>query len=123
MQRLLDFGLLQAGLVRLDTPALVGRYNQCLQSAGIQPVDCQSLTIDGAGWSPEVAKLMQNNFYLCHDLANPMAILISPEQFKKPVYFPTYSWMRRALRSLFDRSYREITDVTATNGIVNCPED
>ncbi len=118
MQRLLKRGLLHGGLVELNTPELISRYNRCLEIAGIEPENLSRIEIDGAGWSPQVAQVKKNPFYLCQALANPLAVVVSPDQFKKPVYFPTYSWMRPLLRSIFDGNFREIADITATSGIV-----
>ncbi|MBI1984818.1 MAG: hypothetical protein HYS60_01750, partial [Candidatus Wildermuthbacteria bacterium] len=118
MKQLIGNKLLYAGLVPLDSRELVDRYNECLRIAGIEPTRLKRINIDGAGWSPEVAEEKGNTFYLCHDVANPMAIIVSQAQFKKPVYFPTYSWMRRMLRSVFDGNFREIADITATHGLV-----
>lgn len=118
MDRLIGTHLLEDGLVALDTAELVARYNHCLEIAGIDPVNLDRLDIDGAGWSPQVAELKGDHFYLCHSLANPLAIIVTPRQFNKPVYLPAYSWMRRLLRSIFDRNFREIADITATHGMV-----
>ena len=118
MNRLIRAELLYDGLVSLDTPELVRRYNATLGFAGIEPERVSNLHIDGIGWSPEIAEKKRNPLYLCHDLANPLAIIVTPEQFKKPVYYPLYSWMRRIMRSVFDGNFREISDITATHGIV-----
>ena len=117
MQRLIDRGLLQAGLVHLGTPELVGRYNECLTALGIPPTKRDQIHIDGIGWSPEVAEEHEERFYLCHGLANPLAVIVSPEQYKKPVYFPVFSWERGLMRLIFETYHREITDITATHSI------
>ena len=118
MNQLIKKQLLYGGLVPLDTAHLVDRYNTCLKIAGIEPTKLKTIHVDGAGWSPEVAEEREDDHYLCHELANPLAIIVSQEQFKKPVYFPIYSWMRPMLRAIFDRHFREIADITATHGLV-----
>ena len=115
--RLLQRGLLQAGLVPLNTPQLIQRYNTALDALGIEPTHGESIHIDGIGWSPEVARERQNNFYLSHGTVNPLAVIVSPEQYKRPVYFPLFSWERGMMRLFFETYHREIADITATHSI------
>ena len=84
MERLIRDGLFGAGLIAIDTPELVGRYNACLQQLGIAPTDLTSFRIDGMGWSPEIARDKGDIHYLCAGIANPMAVIVSPSQRGKP---------------------------------------
>ena len=117
MQRLIKGELLTAGLVRL-TPHLAERYSECLVSMGLPPVETkEGLEIDGIGASPQVAKERGNSHYLCNGLANPLAVIVCPEQYNKPVYFQIFSWERQLMRMFFDKYHREIIDVTGTHSI------
>jgi hypothetical protein len=111
---LIERGLANAGLVEL-TPLLIERYNKALVSMGIEPTKCRVVFIDGAGWSPQVAAEKGNPWYLCDGFTNPTAIIISPDQFKRPVYMPAFSWIRSVLRVVFETYHREIIDITSTD--------
>jgi hypothetical protein len=114
MGRLVRDGLFGAGLVVIDSPELVGRYNACLQQLGIEPTQLTSFRIDGLGWSPEIAHEKGDNRYLCAGVANPMGVIVSPSQRGKPIYSPYNSYDRRMLDAYFDRHYQSIADITAT---------
>ena len=110
-------GLLYQGLVEL-TPVLIERYNDCLRSMGIEPTARKSIFVDGAGWSPQIASDMKDPYYLCcGSLLSPGAIIVTPDQYKKPVYYPAFSWMRGAMRLVFEKYHREIIDITATHAV------
>ncbi len=117
LRPLVEKQLLYGGLVTIG-PALIERYNHSLESMGIAPTDRRTIQIDGVGWSPEVARDQRNPFYLCAGgIINPIAVIVTPEQYKKPVYMPVFSWMRRLMRQFFDKYHREIIDVTSTHAI------
>jgi len=103
---------------------LVERYNACLTSMGLTPTERRTINVDGAGWSPEIAQEQKNPFYLCvGEIINPTAIIIAPEQYKKPVYNPVFSWTRGLMRLVFEKYHREIIDITTTNVIILDFED
>jgi hypothetical protein len=114
MERLIRDGLFGGGLVAVDTPELVGRYNACLQQLGIEPTGLERFRIDGLGWSPEIAREKANNHYLCAGIANPMGVILSPSQRGKPVYSPFNSYDRRMLDAWFARHHQSVADITAT---------
>ena len=116
MEKLTERGLYGAGLVRL-TPHLLERYNDCLMSMGLKPTSCTEVDVDGLGVSPQVAKELGNPYYLCSGLANPLSIIVTPEQYNKPCFFPIYSWQRPLMQALYDKYPKEIADVTGTHAI------
>jgi len=116
MRHFIKRDLMNAGLVQL-TPTLIDRYNVCLESMGLTPTARRQVFVDGVGWSPQVAREQKNPYYLCNGLANPTAIIVSPEQYRKPVYTPVYSWMRSLMKFFFSKYHREIADITATHVI------
>lgn len=117
MKRLIDLGLFGMGLVPVNTQELAERYNACLEELGIEPTKLTQFSIDGAGWSPEIAREKKNRLYLCAGIANPMAVILTPDQYGKPVYFPYHSFTRRMLKAFFDRFDGAIADITATMAI------
>jgi len=117
MQLLVHAGLHGAGLIEISTPVLVGRYNGCLERLGIEPTKLDRFRIDGVGWSPEVAEEKENASYLCHGVANQMAVILTPDQRRAPIYHPFSSFERRMVDAFFSMFEVEIADITATNGI------
>lgn len=117
LQKLIDAGLFGAGLTAVDTPLMVDRYNQCLGQLGIEPTTLQSFSIDGIGWSPEVATEKNDVAYLCAGIANPMGVILSPNQNKRPIYFPFSSYERPMMYAYFDRHINSIADITTTSYI------
>lgn len=117
MKRLIEAGLFGAGLVPVDTPQLVARYNACLMHLGIEPTSLGTFNIDGVGWSPEIASERNNNRYLCAGEANPMGAIITPLQRNKPIYFPFSSYERDMLYAYFGKFHNAVADITATTFI------
>ena len=117
MDSLKASGLFSSGFVHVDTDELVGRYNECLESMGIEPTSLQEFCIDGIGWSPEIAEEKQDPNYLCHGVANPMAIVLTPDQHNKPVCVSQYSFERDLMQAYFRAYARELADITADSAV------
>ena len=107
-------GLFGRGLVPVDTPEGVARYNAALDECGIAPTQRDRFYIDGGGWSWEIAEEKGNPDYLGHGAASRIAIIATPEQYKKPLHRPTFSFKRHLLNSIFERHMREFADMTTT---------
>lgn len=91
---------------------LVERYNQCLTLLGLAPTKLKNFSIDGIGWSPEIAEKLKNPFYLNNGGANPHAIIITPQQKNKPVYVPFHSFDRDIMKQVFRIHGERINDIT-----------
>lgn len=96
---------------------LVSRYNQALAMIGFAPTALENFSIDGMGWSPEIAEEKKDIFYLSHGPANPFAIIVSPEQMGKPVYFPHHSFDRKLMAEIFRVNEEQIKALTQQNSI------
>ncbi len=94
MHQLIEAGLFGRGLTQVRDPILVERYNACLQDMGLAPTSLKEFQIDKLGWSPEIAAEQDKDYYLSHGDANPLAIILTPEQLshKTPIYFPFHSY-------------------------------
>lgn len=94
MNELIQAGLFGRGLITIDDAVLVDRYNACLVDMDLAPTKLKVFQIDRMGWSPEIAAEQGNDYYLSHGDANPLAILLMPEQCsaKVPIYFPQHSF-------------------------------
>ena len=113
--------LKQANLYRSElipvSGKLVERYNKCLKTLGFSETKLKSFSIDGVGWSPEVAEEKKNVQYLNHGDANPHGIIISPLQKGKPVYLPFHSFDREMMQHVFRTHGEKINDITRDSAI------
>ena len=117
MDKLIKAGLFGRGLVRIDRPVLVDRYNACLRFMGLTPTSLVTFQIDKMGWSPEIAAEQKNDYYLSHGEANPLAIILTPDQAKAPIYFPMHSFDGRLMDQWFGLHKIQIADLTRDTGI------
>lgn len=117
LEKLKAAGLYGGALVQVSG-SLVSRYNECLAMLGLQPTALDRFTIDGMGWSPEIALEKNANFYLNIGEANPNAIIISPEQAGKPVHMPFHSFDRDVMTAIFAAYPLQIRDITKDSAIV-----
>ncbi|WP_439152405.1 DUF6638 family protein [Winogradskyella sp.] len=113
--------LKQANLYRSElipvSGKLVERYNKCLRTLGFKETKLKSFSIDGVGWSPEVAEEKKDVQYLNHGDANPHGIIISPLQKGKPVYLPFHSFDREMMQHVFRTHGAKINDITRDSAI------
>ncbi|MGS2726038.1 DUF6638 family protein [Psychroserpens sp. BH13MA-6] len=96
---------------------LVERYNKCLKKLGFTETKLSSFSIDGIGWSPEVAEEKGDDNYLCNGESNPHGIIISPLQNKKPVYSPYHTFDRDMMQQVFKTHGDKINDITRDSAI------
>lgn len=111
MQKLKVANLYRSELIPISGK-LVERYNLCLEKLGFKPTKLASFSIDGIGWSPEIAEEKQDMHYLNHGDANPHAIIVSPRQKGKPVYVPTHTFDRDIMKEVFKVHGEAINNIT-----------
>jgi hypothetical protein len=111
MQKLKVANLYRSELIPISGK-LVERYNLCLDKLGFKPTKLTSFSIDGIGWSPEIAEEKQDMHYLNHGDANPHAIIVSPRQKGKPVYVPTHTFDRDIMKEVFKVHGEAINNIT-----------
>ena len=113
--------LKQANLYRSElipiSGKLVERYNKCLVKLGFIPTKLTSFSIDGIGWSPEIAEEKKEVFYLNNGEANPHAILITPLQKGLPIYNPYHSFDVELMKLVFRTHEKKIQDITRDSAI------
>ncbi len=117
MEKLREAGLIDGALVTLSG-SLVARYNDCLALLGVKATKLKQFSIDGMGWSPEVAVEKKDNRYLNVGEANVNAILLSPAQKDKPVHMPSHSFDRDVMGAVFAAYAREIRDITKDAAVI-----
>lgn len=116
MQKLKEANLYRSELIPVSGK-LVERYNKCLKTLGFKETKLKSFSVDGVGWSPEVAEEMKDVHYLNHGDANPHGIIISPLQKGKPVYLPFHSFDREMMQHIFRTHGSKINDITRDSAI------
>ncbi|MEO0571512.1 MAG: DUF6638 family protein [Bacteroidota bacterium] len=117
MKKLRAAGLFGGALVTLSG-SLAKRYNACLAMLGVTPTKLKTFSIDGMGWSPEVAVEKKENYYLNTGEANVNAIIISPDQQGKPAHMPSHSFDRDVMEAVFTAYGKEIRDITKDSALV-----
>lgn len=117
MNRLLNAELFGAGLIAVNTPEMVDRYNNCLREIGLDETSLEYFHIDGIGWSPEISNEKGSEYYLSHGIANQLAIVITPAQGFKPIYFPYNSFDRQLMERYFSVNDKQVRDITALSSI------
>ena len=111
MKKLIAANLYRSELIPVSGK-LVERYNLCLEKLGFKKTKLKSFSIDGLGWSPEIADEKKDLHYLNHGDANPHGIIISPLQKGKPVYVPTHTFDRDMMQFIFKTYGNAINDIT-----------
>ena len=111
MQKLKTANLYRSELIPISGK-LVERYNKCLIKLGFTKTKLKTFSIDGSGWSPEIAEEKEDLHYLNNGEANTHAIIISPLQKGKPVYVPFHSFDRDMMQEVFRVHGGKISDVT-----------
>ncbi len=96
---------------------LVTRYNQCLTKLGFTKTKLKAFSIDGIGWSPEIAEEKGEIHYLNNGEANLHGIIISPLQKGKPVYAPFHSFDREMMLEIFKTHGDKINNITRDSAI------
>ena len=113
--------LKQANLYRSElipiSGKLVERYNKCLIKLGFEPTNLKTFSIDGIGWSPEIAEEKKELHYLNNGEANPHGIIISPLQKGKPVYEPFHTFDKDMMKHVFRTHGNKISDITRDSAI------
>ncbi|WP_299672668.1 DUF6638 family protein [uncultured Polaribacter sp.] len=116
MQKLKKANLYRSELIPVNGK-LVERYNKCLVKLGFTKTKLTSFSIDGVGWSPEIAEEKNENFYLNNGEANTHAILITPLQKGLSVYNPFHSFDKEIMKAVFKKHGDFINDITRDSAV------
>ncbi|MEY8849131.1 DUF6638 family protein [Psychroserpens sp. XS_ASV72] len=116
MQKLKQANLYRSELIPISGK-LVERYNQCLKKLGFTETKLAKFSIDGIGWSPEIAEEKKDQNYLSNGESNPHGIIISPLQNNKPVYLPNHTFDRDMMQQVFKSYGDKINDITRDSAI------
>ena len=117
MKDLQKMEMIGGGLIHIDRPETIHRYNECLARLGLEPTSLTEFHIDGLGWSPEIAEEMGDARYLSQGIANPRGIIVTINQDNHPIYMPAHSFDRVMMRAYFAKNRQKIADLTTQTGI------
>ena len=117
MNRLIQTGLMFANLTRVDTPALVERYNRALHHLTGKRTALTEFAIDISGYSPEVADELGDPQYLNRNGVNRQIILLSTRQKSAPLLNARFSTTRTLLRQFIDRNEAQLFALTARDAV------
>lgn len=117
MQKLQETGLFGGGLVRINSPRLVERYNKGLALIGVPPTSLTEFEIDGIGWSPQVAEEKGRIKYFSPNADTQFALILTPDQKGLPIYTPFNSFDRALMEKFFMQFAKQIADVTQISAI------
>ena len=123
MKRLYENKLIFGGLLSVDEPHLVERYNKALKGFGLKPVKLKSFKIDMTGYSPEVADELDDPEYLDPNGVNRRFIILSPEQSELPVVHTQFSNTEELMLDFFEKNRREIFALTIKDVLYGEIED
>lgn len=116
MQKLKQANLYRSELIPINGK-LVERYNRCLVKLGFIETKLTSFSIDGIGWSPEIASEKEEVFYLNNGESNSHAIIITPLQKGLPIYNPFHSFDKELMKLVFRTHYKIIKNITRDSAI------
>lgn len=111
MQKLKEADLYQSELIKVSGK-LVDRYNICMEKLGFTKTKLKTFSVDGIGWSPEIAKEKGDVHYLNNGEANSHGIIITPQQKGLPIYVPFHSFDKELMKLVFKTYGNQISDIT-----------
>ena len=123
MKRLIDKGLMFGNLIRVDSPALVERYNRALKKLTGKVTAETEFHIDISGFSPEVGDELGDPRYLNPNGVNRQFILLSTEQKSAPLLNATLSTERAILRRFIEANEAQLFSLTARDAVLGELED
>ena len=104
-------------LIVIDNNILLRRYNDCLKDMGLPETQLKSFRIDRMGWSPEIAVELKNPLYMSHGEANPLIIILTPDQRFVSIAYGYHSFDYAMMEIWFEKFLSQITELTTINGI------
>ena len=117
MKLLIEKGLMFGNLIRVDSPALVERYNRALKSLTGKATSLKDFHIDISGYSPEIGDELNDPLYLNHAGVNRQFILLTTDQKTAPLLDATFSNSRSILRQFIEANEDQLFALTAKDAV------
>ena len=117
MKRLIEKGLMFGGLVPVDSPALVARYNRGLKKLAGKETALSDFHVDISGFSPEIAEEFDDWQYLNPNGVNRQFILLSTKQKDAPLLNAKFSATRDILKQYIALNESELFALTTRDAV------
>lgn len=117
MMRLLKHGLIYGDLFRVDTPAMVERYNVALESLTGKRTELDNFMIDISGYAPEIGDEFEDELYLNPNGVNRQFILLSTQQKDCPLVNAQFSTSHHILKSFIEDNESQLFALTARDAV------
>ncbi len=117
MKRLIQRGLMFGNLIRVDSPALIERYNRALHSLAGKRTSLTEFHIDISGFSPEIGEELGDPLYLNPNGCNRQFIILTVDQKKAPLLNAMFSTSRGILRQFIADNEAKLFALTAHDAV------
>ena len=117
MKRLIEAGLMFGNLIRIDSPALVERYNRALERLTGKRTELPDFHIDISGYSYEIGEEFGDHLYLNPGGVNRMFIILTTQQKSAPLLNAQFSTSRGILRQFFEDNEAKLFALTAQDAV------
>lgn len=117
MMRLLKHGLIYGDLFKVDTPAMVERYNVALESLTGKRTKLSNFMIDISGYAPEIGDEFEDEQYLNPNGVNRQFILLSTQQKDCPLINAQFSTSHHILKSFINDNESQLFALTARDAV------
>ncbi|MCB1339012.1 MAG: hypothetical protein KDK10_16690 [Maritimibacter sp.] len=117
MKRLIERGLMFGNLIRVESPALVERYNRALERLINKRTTLTEFHIDISGYSYEIGEEFGDHLYLNPGGVNRMFIILTVEQKKAPLLNAQFSTSRGILQQFIEDNEAKLFALTAQDAV------
>ncbi len=117
MMRLLKHGLIYGDLFKVDTPAMVERYNVALEALTGKRTSLDTFMIDISGFAPEIGDEFEDGTYLNPHGVNRQFILLSTAQKDCPLLNAKFSTSHHILKSFIEDNESQLFALTARDAV------
>ena len=117
MMRLLKHGLIYGDLFKVDTPAMVERYNVALEALTGKRTKLDNFMIDISGYAPEIGDEFEDETYLNPHGVNRQFILLSTAQKDSPLLNSKFSTSHHILKSFIEDNESQLFALTARDAV------
>lgn len=117
MMRLLKHGLIYGGLFKVDTPAMVERYNVALETLTGKRTGLDNFMIDISGYAPEIGDEFEDEQYINPNGVNRQFILLSTAQKDCPLLNAQFSTSHHILKSFVEDNESQLFALTARDAV------
>ncbi len=117
MKRLIQRGLMFGNLIRVDSPALVERYNRALERLTGKRTALRDFHIDISGYSYEIGEELGDHLYLNPNGVNRQFIILTTEQKAAPLLNAKFSTSRGILKQFITDNEAKLFALTAQDAV------